>query len=157
MRRTGGLKITRRPNGTGAIGKNGYLDMRIDGRRVNEHILVAERALGKPLPKGSVVHHANQNKLDNRPNNLAIFPNEAYHKLIHMRMAARDICGNPDWRKCWICGKWDEPSTLLGTNGRPQRWHSVCARRYRQKLYLNKIGRCEHPLKELRNELVQKP
>ena len=84
--RIGSLEIKRRQNGSGSIGKNGYVDMRIDGRRVYEHVLVAERALGKLLPKGAIVHHMNCDRKDNRPENLVICPNEAYHRLIHKRM-----------------------------------------------------------------------
>ena len=86
LQRGGSLEIKRRHNGTGSIGKNGYVDIRIDGRRVYEHVLVAERALGKPLPKGAIVHHMNCDRKDNRPENLVICPNEAYHRLIHKRM-----------------------------------------------------------------------
>ena|SRR3990167_2915860 len=40
-----------------------------------EHIVVWEKANGKPLPKGWVVHHRNGVKHDNRPENLQALPN----------------------------------------------------------------------------------
>lgn len=58
------------------------------GRRggyVFEHILVAEKALGKFLPAGAVVHHVNGDVLDNRPQNLVICQDQPYHLLIHRR------------------------------------------------------------------------
>jgi len=46
------------------------------GKRQYEHIMSAERAIGRPLknfgrgnPRTEVVHHINGNKTDNRPNN----------------------------------------------------------------------------------------
>lgn len=52
-----------------------------------EHIVVAEKALGKPLPVGAVVHHMNRKKRDNfTPLNLIICPDQTYHLLLHKRM-----------------------------------------------------------------------
>jgi hypothetical protein len=53
---------------------------------VREHVLVAERALGKFLPPGAMVHHVNEVKADNRGANLVICENHAYHQLLHRRM-----------------------------------------------------------------------
>jgi hypothetical protein len=59
---------------------NGY-PMGRDNRR--EHVHVAERALGKRLPKRAIVHHVNEIKHDNRPANLVICEDHLYHKLLH--------------------------------------------------------------------------
>ena len=52
---------------------------------VLEHRVIAERALGKFLPVDAIVHHVNGNGHDNRPRNLVICENIAYHSLLHAR------------------------------------------------------------------------
>jgi hypothetical protein len=53
---------------------------------VREHILVAEKALGKPLPAAAIVHHVRPDESDNNdPSNLVICENQTYHLLLHAR------------------------------------------------------------------------
>jgi len=73
-------------NGEGTITPQGYIKYQIDGEQKLEHVLVAEKALGKPLPKGAVVHHINENPSDNRPSNLVVCPDQTYHAELHQRM-----------------------------------------------------------------------
>lgn len=75
-----------RADGTGTMDKNGYIVVKVGGVAKFEHVLIAEKALGKPLPKGAQVHHVNERKGDNRNNNLVVCPSDAYHKLLHQRM-----------------------------------------------------------------------
>jgi hypothetical protein len=49
-------------------------------RYVYEHILNWEKANGKPIPKGYIVHHLNGIRNDNRPENLAVLPSIHEHK-----------------------------------------------------------------------------
>lgn len=56
---------------------------------VYEHILLAEKALGKQLPEKAEVHHLNGNKGDNSPGNIVICEDRAYHMLLHKRMRNR--------------------------------------------------------------------
>lgn len=50
---------------------------------VREHIVVAERCLGRPLMDGEVIHHINENKLDSSPKNLALFNSQSDHMRYH--------------------------------------------------------------------------
>lgn len=79
---------------------------------VLEHILVAEKALGKSLPQGAMPHHVNGKKGDNRPCNLVICQDAKYHKLLHQRTTAFKECGHANWRKCHVCKKHDDPKKL---------------------------------------------
>lgn len=64
----------------------GYIYLRLDGRRVYEHILVAEKALGRKMKRGEVVHHINGDKADNRNCNLLIC-DKSYHGWLEKKMA----------------------------------------------------------------------
>lgn len=77
-----------------------------------DHVLVAEKALGKPLPDGALVHHWNEDRKDNRPENLAIFPGVAYHNLIHRRIRAYEKTGNADALMCRHCKEWSAPEDM---------------------------------------------
>jgi len=74
--------------------------------------LIAEKALGKFLPKKAVTHHINHIKNDDDPTNLVICENSTYHNLLHRRERALKECGNANWRKCMYCGKYDDPENM---------------------------------------------
>lgn len=72
------------------------------------HLDIAERALGKPLPKGAIVHHDNKLRYDNRNCNLVICESRGYHAILHYRMRAYEATGNGDALRCEICKKWSD-------------------------------------------------
>jgi hypothetical protein len=81
--RYGRLHLIRNENGRGTLSNGGYRLIYVNGKRVYEHVHIAEKALGKSLPKGAIVHHINGMTSDNRSNNLVVCPSQAYHLLLH--------------------------------------------------------------------------
>lgn len=51
---------------------------------VYEHILIAEEKLGRKLKANECVHHLNEVRNDNRPENLIVFKTVADHTAFHM-------------------------------------------------------------------------
>ena len=111
--------------GEGTPHVDGYWMFEIDKRPVLRHILVAEKALGKRLPKGAIVHHIDEDRTNDLPSNLVICPDSAYHQLLHRRKRAIVACGHADWRKCQICKKYS-PENELKIYSSGVKWHSAC-------------------------------
>lgn len=53
-------------------GRVPYIRINIDGKRVFEHRYIMEKYLGRPLHSNEVVHHINEDTLDNRLSNLKV-------------------------------------------------------------------------------------
>lgn len=91
-----GHNVARKDSVTGYRRKNTPSHPRYRYGSVPEHVLIAERALGRILPHGAVVHHVDQNKTNNLPRNLVICQSSQYHMLIHARMRIITAGGNPN-------------------------------------------------------------
>lgn len=70
---------------------------------VLQHILIAEKALGRDLPLTCEVHHVDTNRAHNENSNLVICQDKRYHKLLHARMRIISAGGNPNKDK--ICSR----------------------------------------------------
>lgn len=72
------------PIGTRVFGKRGYVFIRTKSGFKAEHRLVIEKKLGRKILKGEHVHHVNEKKDDNRPENLVVL-SSLEHSLLHGR------------------------------------------------------------------------
>jgi len=114
------------------VAPDGYVQMtgmtREAGRNIREHVLIAERTLGHALPAAACVHHVNGNRSDNRPANLVICQDRAYHHELHRRQRIRAAGGNPNTDKvCARCRAPKHSSQFSPSSSRGQRvLASVC-------------------------------
>lgn len=84
----------------GSITQYGYRRIRCKDRRLRfEHVLVWEEHFG-PVPRGFEIHHVNEDKLDNRIENLRIV-SRLEHKRIHGGCIFVDGVW---WKPCGRCG-----------------------------------------------------
>ena len=97
--------------------------------RIREHILVCEKALGRPVPEGKVTHHfPDKTKFTH----LVLCENDAYHILLHLRYRALKESGHKDWRRCCGCKKWDDPKNLILEKSGTAYYHLECRRTYQR-------------------------
>lgn len=110
--------------GTKRIHKNGY---------AFEHIIIAEKAFGGPLPKDARVHHFGD--VDDN-SKLVICQDQEYHAFLHIRQRAFLACGDVNKRKCRYCKKYDDIENIhykRRKNGGSDSYHKLCAREYMAK------------------------
>lgn len=80
-------------NGGRVVASNGYILIFVGKEHhladvrgyVYEHRLVAEQVIGRPLAEGEIVHHKDENKQNNSPENLEVVMGNAEHLLRHRR------------------------------------------------------------------------
>ncbi len=83
---------------------------------VFEHILVAEKKLGRHLKPGETTHHINGDRGDNRPENIHVFESAGAHTAYHCQFLKRDNKGRftgTTQKKEVYCGSFREKQTVF--------------------------------------------
>jgi len=78
-------KVERTTKGKWKHTKTGYILVKVGKGMDYEHRVLAEKALGKPLPHEAIVHHTGARDDNHGYCKLVICPNQDYHMLIHRR------------------------------------------------------------------------
>lgn len=60
-------------------------------RYVKEQYVVVEKIIGRFLNKDETIHHINEIKTDNRPENLYLFPTNKEHRIYHLKQRYEKI------------------------------------------------------------------
>lgn len=94
------------------IYKHGHPNAKVNGQ-IFEHVFVMTEMLGRALTDLEVVHHVDEDKMNNSPKNLQLFATQAEHLSHHKCLRAMQECGNPDYRKCPFCGHYDNPEEMV--------------------------------------------
>lgn len=106
----------------------GYRMVKTPEGYVQEHRLVMEKKLGRPLKPEERVHHLDNDKLNNAPENLELMENQSAHVRAH-DLRANPTRGLPVW-------DWDRRGGACadcGETTRPHYAHGVCGRCYTRR------------------------
>lgn len=116
------------------INTKGYVTLKAGAGRVRlEHIVIAERAIGRRLPAGAVVHHVDEDTARNIGANLCILQSDHEHKQLHARKRVFESGGDPH----------------------KDRWCSGCLKPRAMELFGNwrsRTGRCAGECRDCTNE-----
>jgi metal-responsive CopG/Arc/MetJ family transcriptional regulator len=126
------------------LDSTGYVTIRMPGHPrvdshgyVKEHILIIEKAYGINVTSEMEIHHKNENRADNRLENLVLCANVAEHRLLHQKLRALKSCGNENYRKCPFCKKYDNPSNMNEQKHKEYEstyFHSSCRNEHLKRL-----------------------
>ncbi len=83
----------------------------INGKEVGEHRYIMEQYLGRPLHQDEVVHHINEDTLDNRIENLAVMTKGAHISLHHLGKSNKGQITEEGRRKI---GEWTKEAWKNG-------------------------------------------
>lgn len=103
-----------------------YVALRVGGRRIDEHRLVMEAHLGRRLGTNEIVHHVNENKTDNRIENLRLVTHRTH-------AAEHGLTKYPTTKPCVVCGTLFEPPKTH--RKRAKVCSPACRSEYASRLY----------------------
>lgn len=107
---------------------------------VYEHVVIVERAMGKPLPKSAEVHHVDEDKGNNAHGNLVVCQDHAYHFLLHKRARALAACGDANAHRCVICHQYDRQDEITVSGKHRNAYHRSCAAELSRKKATGRAG-----------------
>lgn len=94
---------------------------------VGEHVLIAETALGHPLPDEAEVHHFDNDHAHNENNNLVVCQDHSYHELLHYRQRIVELGGDANAQKqCTACKRLLLFSEFARERGRVYNLKNTC-------------------------------
>lgn len=107
-RRTAGIR-SEKLRGRGTAEDGGLLPTtypKWHGR--HKHRVVAEVTIGRPLIKGEIVHHDDENRHNAEPNNLVVVPSQKDHMKLHRknRLCSMPSCGRKHAAKGFCLKHW---------------------------------------------------
>ncbi len=111
--------------------------------------LVAASILGRQLFTTEHIHHADNNKTNNNPENIVICSSQKDHNELHMLINSKKESGHAGWRKCKFCKQYDDPANMsfIKQSYSGGYRHKSCAAKYvlerRHRLNISKKYRRE--------------
>lgn len=117
--RHGDVEILRkRPNGSGCvyIDAEGYFRVQFGRKSQKLHRLIMEAIVGRPLLRSEHVHHKDENKLNNNPENLELLPAAKHISIHHLGVPDHGINSSTQ-RYCKCCDKVKTPADFYKAKG----------------------------------------